>query len=432
MLIELDFLRLFLVSLAFFLICWFFFAFVLRGPESLVSASFVSFFFIFNAFGVADVKTEAYLAIHFLVSVVAFLAAARFGSLVSHRVGATVRAAHPYIQNVLVKARFADAIIFIFIAANMLSLVVPEFRLHLLFALPELDIRQWFERQLAPEQRGLVSYFLILLGPMYFLSIMRHQGSIFLVFFLLLIPIYFEFVREGYIGRYEIMFNLMVFWMYLWILRPKLRVALLLVTLAAFPFILISLQIFSQIRLGVSFDDAIYHSVQNAFSPIETEITFLQVSGNRLIESGQRVDLISYFTWLLTLPLPGFIKSELPISLINFEISEIVLGLRVVDHGFFVLLPGLLAESIFIYGELFFFVHFVFLGFFAGVISRVFSSSEAMFFLHLFFVISFGLVLNRGGVSALAPRIFTEPILLVVFLLFAIYVHQRVRQGLRH
>ena len=427
---DLDYLKFSLVAVSYAAICAIYFSKVLRGPERAIAASFSVFFFFFNAFGVSDANTDISLLPKFIISIAFFLLGAWFGSVLARRAGVTVFMSDHTLRQFLAKHRGASIIVSTFISLSILELTFPEFRLHLLFSLPELDIRQWFERRLMPEQRGAISYFLILMVPLYYLALSHYIKSWWVVLFLLLLPIYFGFVKEGYIGRYEIAVKILIYWLYLWFFWPKTRVTLLLLTVAGLPFLLLAFNVFAFVRLGVPFADAIYIAGNNVVAVLESEVTFLQVSGNTLIESGRSIDLQAYFIWLLTLPLPGFLKTGLPISLVNFEISEIVLGLRVADQGFFVLLPGLLAESIFLYGGLFF-IHFLFLGVLGGVVSQISGRSGCMFFLHLFFIVSFGLVLNRGGIASLAPHIFTEPIFFVFLLLFIIYWSQQTRKGMR-
>ncbi len=160
-------------------------------------------------------------------------------------------------------------------------------------------------------------------------------------------------------------------------------------------------------------------------SVLARELGFLKNVGVTVLEAGARVDIGAYFTWIATLPIPKVLTGDIEGARINYEISEIVLGLPIGSPGWYVVLPGLVVESVYIYGRYFFWLHGIFLGIMAAFFARIAERVPQFLFLYLYIVLMFAYVLNRAGISALLPTIINEFLFFYLFLFFVIFRTRR-------
>jgi hypothetical protein len=391
--------------------------------------TFTAFLFIYNGFGVSDTSTPAWLLWALFVFCISLLLSVHFFRAAFRRIGVTISKGDKVYGRV-----FSDGAIPFYILATyyfvvLSSLITPEFKLYRLITPPRPNIFLWFEETLSGEGSGGIRYYLeILITPIFYLALQRLRRQPLLLFLVLFFPLYIEYVGSAYIGRYQVGFAALFFIAYLWGRYPNARVYFLALGAALLPIILIALYVYSKVRLGLtvgetlmSFDNGIVGAITQT---LESETNFLQRSGNAIVLSGDRVDIFAYFTWLFTMPLPGFMKVGLQLSYINYEISESVLGLPRGAQGFYVVLPGLLAESIYVYGNFFFWLHAINIGMLIALSEQLFGKSKNLIFMRNFFIISFGIVLNRGGIAAFAPSMFNALILLFA-ILFTITVHRQ-------
>ena len=94
-----------------------------------------------------------------------------------------------------------------------------------------------------------------------------------------------------------------------------------------------------------------------------------------------------------------------------------LLGISSEDQYFFILLPGILGEGIYIYGGLFF-LHAIFLVFIFGVFLRLFRTN-----IHFNFFIAYLMVLMsyytcRGGIVSSLPILINGNLLFFFYLFF--------------
>jgi len=241
----------------------------------------------------------------------------------------------------------------------------------------------------------------------------------------LFLPLYLDYVYELYIGRGKILLAILVLGIFVWVVRPERRRAMLLMGLLLGPWLVVAFSFYASLRLGVRGGDV---TLFGALSEIfQSEFSFLIRTGLSLIQSGKTANLASYLAWVVSLPVPAFFKSGLDVALINYEISQIVLGSFVGDYGFYVALPGLLAESFYIYGGGYFWLHALMLGAFAGFLSTLLSRNPRMVGVYAYVVGIFFYTLNRGGVSSTLPLLVNGFIVFYVYLFFPILALRRRR-----
>ncbi len=248
-----------------------------------------------------------------------------------------------------------------------------------------------------------------------------------IIFFLLLFPTYVSYTF-GYVSRADILIPLVV---YLFYLRKEYRKAFrrILFLLPVFLFFLVRfLKYYSYSRVGLSDDDVDLGYFIESF--VNTEFGFIQTTTLRLIETGKTVDLLPYLTWLTTLPIPkSLFFSQEYFPQINFDISSIILGIPREASGWYVLLPGLLGESIYIYGTYFFFLHGVYLGIVLYLVFKSLSGFESLFFLKIYVFIFTLYNLNRAGVGSYLPFLVNSMLFFHLYVLLRIWLRRKKKVG---
>ena len=325
----------------------------------------------------------------------------------------------PFVEN------NAKKIIAVFYILTLLPLVFPSFRLDLITSPPAPDLVGNFERRIEGEEKHIIiqisSLMKLLLVPFFYLAIFYFRRNLPLVVLMVFSIFYLEYVDATYKSRGEFIAAFFPIIFYFWHFLRKYRKAMIIFLITAMPIALIFFNFFEYYRLGAdvtisefSFPDSFEH-ILNA------ETSFPEVVGLPIIESGARVDLGAYFAWIFTLPVPKFIFGEIAGARINTEISELFLGIFRGNTGFYVVLPGLVAESVYIFGEYFYWVHAVFFGVIIAMLTRIFQGDKRFVFFIGYIAILLMYNTNRGGVSSSLPQIINQFLPIYLILFFALF-----------
>jgi hypothetical protein len=312
-------------------------------------------------------------------------------------------------------------VICIYLLIHLVPLVYPEVRVHYLFAPPRPDLTGVWAMRWELEGMDifekLVEYAKVLLTPFFYIALFRYRDRfrrILLIFALLL---YFQYVAGGYMSRSEVVIAVSTAWLATWAARPRYRRALAIVAVMAVPLILMVSYYYGVIRIGGTPERVT--PVQAVELVLEQEISFPRNVGVHIIESGARVDLSNYLRWMFTLPIPKLLTGEIAGARINYEISELILGLPRGVRGWYVVLPGLVAESLYIFGRHFFWLHALFVAFLAAVVTRLIERTPQLLFLQAYVVVTFAYHLNRGGISGPLATLVNHFMLFYLF----VFVH---------
>jgi hypothetical protein len=324
-----------------------------------------------------------------------------------------------------------NIIIFASLFFYFIPLLYPEFRLHEFFNPHFPDLQTAFMERFQVAEINiflkLIDYLRILIAPFFFIALYKHRKSMKKVILVLLLLLYIQYVNQSYIGRSTVGMTILLIFISLWVIHPAYRSRLIAIGIALVPLGLAGSYLYGIIRIGgqiYTFD--FWNSV---FEMIYAETSFPIQVGTPIIESGQRGDLLDYFKWIITLPIPKLLTGEIAGARINYEISEVILLTSTGGQGWYVVLPGLVAESVYIYGRSFFWLHGVFVGFIAAVTVRLVERCPQLLFLVAHLVVLFFYVLNRGGIAALLPNIVNQFLLFYVFILMMLFNPFR-KQGL--
>jgi hypothetical protein len=379
-------------------------------------------FFLYSGIATSDVTTPSFFLFCYVVFSACIILGFAVGLTGFARLGRAVgEFASPQIS-IISRSPTSNYLIAFFIILHISTLIFPDFRLHLLLSPPAPDMRLWFSGQLSVDRSAdfsLLHYATTLFTPFYYVALFSlRRDPIKLISVLTLID-YLRYVDQSYIGRSEIFFDTTFVFIVLWTEHRSLRWLLTLGAVAVAPIAATGFYAYSMLRLGVGLENIDLTGA--AYRLIESEFTFLIRAGMPLIDSAQHADLGRYLAWILTLPIPGFLKGGIDVARINYEMSTIVLGRGISDPNFYVLLPGLLAESIYLFGDTFFFLHAIFVGIAAAFFCRLCERVPCMSTLFTYVAILFFYNLNRGGISSLLPSVVNEFLVFYLFLGASIY-----------
>ncbi|MGB4298178.1 MAG: hypothetical protein WBK32_00900 [Candidatus Saccharicenans sp.] len=313
----------------------------------------------------------------------------------------------------------SPVVIAIYMVFCVVPLIYPELKLGYLISPPHPDLNTYFFRRWQTQSitfiEALANYAQILLVPFFYIALFRYRNRIKKLIIITVFLLYIGYVRQGgYIGRSDVLIAMGTIWIAIWADNPKSRRALAVITVMALPFVLAVFYYYSIIRIGG--DPKGIKPLEAALLNIQEEISLPPSIAVPLIESGARVDMGDYVKWICTLPLPKFFFGRTKIAEINYEISEVVLSVPRGEAGYNIVLPGLVGESVYVYGKYFFWVHAVFIAFIAAFLMWLIGRVPHTLFLKSFIVMTFAYHMNRGGISG------PLAILINSFLLFYLYL----------
>jgi len=316
-----------------------------------------------------------------------------------------------------------DIIIWFFLFLHLVPLLYPEFRLQDFFNPRPPDLKTAFLNRFQVQEVDIIlkvtEYIRTLITPFFFIALYKHRQKIKKVVLILLFLLYIQYVNKSYIGRTVVGMTALLILISLWVIRPDYRKRLVVIGIVLVPFVFAASYFYSIIRIGGTVYD--FNILRAASEMIYQETGFPIRAGMPIIESGQRVDLASYFRWILTLPIPKILTGDIAGARINYEISEVILGTSMGARDWYVVLPGVVAESVYIYGRSFFWLHAVFIGFLAAFVVRLVERTPHLLFLQAHLVLLFFYVLNRAGIAALLPDIVNHFILFYGFIFFLVF-----------
>lgn len=302
--------------------------------------------------------------------------------------------------------KYASWIVCTYLLFCLLELVVPENKLLNLIHPPAPNLSDNFDKYvlLAFHRtffEALIYYTKSFLFPFYLFSLYRFRKNIFVLFFLFIFPLYIQLCHDSYIGRSEIMSNILVVIIFFYYEYRNLRKWILLGCLSAIPIIAIPLGLYTTYRTtGVfSFE---WSSLGQIYETLFLQETSFPFHFNEIIAHDGTM-IKKYCEWIITLFLPGCLKS-VDAYQFNIFISEYLLNLDRHAPSFFVLLSGLVCESLYIFGKYFFILHAVIMGMLASIPIR-FLQSEKESFLFCYLSIFLPYYMARGGTFSGYPFI---------------------------
>lgn len=275
--------------------------------------------------------------------------------------------------------------------------LVTEGKLMNLIHLPELDLKEAFQGGEAQTEGGLLYYLKNLVYPFYIVSLYKYRHTYIKLFLFLFLPFYFAYAETGGMGRSTLMAYLIIYLIVVYIYHPKIRRKLVLSLLIGFPFLIIALTWYTYARLGQAFN----LSFGDSLALLTYQETSYTTHFDAIQRNGFKIDLLSdYIQWLITLPLPGFLKDSSKDYFFNAIFTEQLYGLYRGSADFSVSLPGIVNEGIFIFGNYLFILHAFIMALFVGIMYRCLRYKEELFLFLFCSVFLASLSARAGSVSS--------------------------------
>ncbi|MHC4165481.1 MAG: hypothetical protein ACYSWQ_00835 [Planctomycetota bacterium] len=379
--------------------------------------------FIYSGIGSTMEGVVPEFAVFYIVFALAIVAGFGFARIfflpMSRSIGRHIPTALPNLDH----RRLWKGVILAYLLLSAFPLFWPEFRLHQLLAPSQPDLMTIFflrfhDRPDAVTQ--IVNYARILITPFFFISLYRYRFRLKWVAMIFCLLLYLKYVVDfSYVGRGMVMLHVSILFLAGWILYPKARPKLTILFISCIPIFLVAGYVYAVIRIGGTLGDISLSESANAV--LGVELSFVRRAGMVIYKTEARVNLADFVKWIITLPIPKLLTGPIEGSRINYEISELVLDLPTGSPGFYVVLPGLVGESIYIYGKHFFWVHGLFIGGLAAFFSRLMERVPQFLFLSLYVALLFGYNLNRAGIASLLPILTNQLLLFYFFVLTIIF-----------
>lgn len=316
--------------------------------------------------------------------------------------------------------RYANTIIILYLLSQILPLVYPVFRLTDLIHPPQPDfVNMLFERFNNGQKDVVLSINSLassLIFPFYLLSLYKYRKKTLTLSILVLAPYYFQYCIQAYIGRSVMLYAIIIILGTTYYSRPKLRKPIICISAVSIPTIIVFFVQYSIIRAGGVTENLDF---EEAFSTLlEQESGYPLHFDDILLLQGNHIG--SYFVWLFTMPFPGFVRGGLDVHFAAM-FSEDILGRARTGTGFYILLPGIVGESVYLLGKQLFWINGLLYGFLMGVVYRFLTRYPQLLCILLYAAIDFGYVTNRAGFFGGFP--FIGKILVYFFIILYLFKH---------
>ena len=241
-----------------------------------------------------------------------------------------------------------------------------------------------------------------------------------MLFFLIVTPVYLIFCRDSYISRTLIVLSTLFYILILYYYHTNWRRKIIIFSAVLLFFSVFFLAAFISIRNGEAVGNISYiDSIKSLFI---VECTFPKLFEDIYVNSLKGVTYgFDYIIWIITQPIPGFLKSSFVDFQLNQSISRVLLGVDQNDSVSFVLLTGLVSESVFVYGRFFFALHAFILGYTLNLFVNLLSSRRNFYVLLIYSLVFTGLAIGRSGTSATGVYPFMIKTIVYVPVIFYLY-----------
>lgn len=293
---------------------------------------------------------------------------------------------------------YANVFIILYIAVLFLSVALNG-NIHNLISPPSPDLSGLMDVVSEggdASESGIIYYLKHILFVFYFVALYKYRKSPGLLLLFIVLPFYFNYANTGYLARSTVMGYLLIYLVAVYFYNPHLRKKIRLTVLIGLPFVLVGLALYTFIRIGhevnISAGEAIkLLAYQETSYPTQYELI-------KKLPFDQNI-LNDYWEWLISLPLPGFLKDSSKDYFFNAIFTERLYGVTRGAMGFSIALPGIVGEGLFIFGFWGYFLHAIILGFFVGVTYHLVKSKQE-FFLFLYMGIFMAFHSARAGTVA--------------------------------
>lgn len=222
---------------------------------------------------------------------------------------------------------------------------------------------------------------------------------------LILLWVLLEFGQLNYLSRYEMIIFFLFLVMYLIIVRRgeiqlDTKWVVIIGILAVFS--LPMLVNFTEIRLGRTGSHLTITEAAKALIGSECDYPIYY---DRCVENAGLINPFLYILWIIFLPIPSVIWPSKPAVKVSHIFTSLITGVSSVSSvGYYNVLPSILGESFLIFGEYFFWVEGIILGFIIGFYFKFFLKSKKLSLLTVYMVLMLSTI-GRGGSQSYIPVI---------------------------
>lgn len=254
--------------------------------------------------------------------------------------------------------------------------------------------------------------------PFFFVYLQKliERKKIVKYFLMIAIWMYLDFLKYGYLSRYEMMVYLMFAILSIGIMRygeikldRGMRILLIAVGFLVVPF----LASYIYTRTGASYQSSSF--VESVMDLIYGE-TYYPIYYDKIIQTGQGlISPIVFVLWLICLPIPSVVWPTKPTIDPSYEFTKMLIGnVSKTSATYYNSLPSVLGESFLIFGDTFYFVEALLIGIFVGIYFRFFFKSKKLSVLSLYMIIML-VTVGRGGATSYMSAMINGSIILIIW-----------------
>jgi len=299
--------------------------------------------------------------------------------------------------------RLGDKIIVIYLLLLLIPLIYPEFKLVNLISPPTPDVISMLAERFSGEEEGIItkltSGLTTIIYPFYLLSLYKYATKTFKLSVIVVLSYYIQYCASGYLGRGSMLEALLIIIAFTYFSRPRLGKIILIGSASLFPLLLVFFVQYSITRIGGTAESMSY---SEAFGTLLEQESGYPKHFSRILNYDNGNYILNFLVWLFTMPLPGFFRGGMDAHFAAI-FSENMLGITRGSRGFYILLPGVVGESVFLMGQNLFWFNGLVYGFLMGAVYRLLTRYPQLLGILIVTVIDFGYKTNRAGLFGGLP-----------------------------
>lgn len=306
----------------------------------------------------------------------------------------------------------------IFLLIQFLSLLYPENKLSNLFVLSSPDVQTALDKSLDHSIWDSVIY---LSSIFFYIGLSKYIQHPKKIIGLLILSSWLSYAGNSYLSRGAILRVLVVIFLLYYFKYPQKRKILIFSASICSIFLVSFFVSYMYMRMGNGFEMIDLSLAIDKI--IEIELSFSKTFDDVLRYNND--DTLIYIWWFFSLPLPGFMKFGTADIAINEAYNRDILGVEAGDENFFITLPGLVIEGVYICGSEFFFIHAILFAIVCNLIFNIFRESKLFYVLSIYYIINIPFGAIRAGTQGLYP--YTNKLIPIAILIIYLWYKIKLR-----
>ncbi|WP_413486618.1 O-antigen polymerase [Carnobacterium maltaromaticum] len=410
----------FLITLIFIVV---FFIFQKKQLDKITITFFSFSFFIYSGYGISNHLVSNWYISSYAIFLLAILLSYTFAKRPKKNKNQLEIAEDPISNFFEINKNFLYFLVFVYFICLFVPLFVPIIRIKDFFSPPISLINDIFSKRDELKDTPLLyltQNIKLMLTPFFliYLKLLKDKSKYFLILFLSSLWIYLEFLKVNYISRNDMVgYAMLLFFIVFsskgkeFFIRKKYFIILCIFFIVSIPF-LISYQ-YTRSGATVGSNTGLLESVKSLLN----YETYYPIYFQQIIDKQISVSPIIYFLWLLFIIVPSQLVPMKPTIAINGIFTTAITGLIPGQRYYSIILPSILGEAFMLYGNLFFWIHAIFLGTMLGKIQKYFEQYPSLMYWNIFILVQF-IKITRGGSQGFISEIINGSILIFCLILF--------------